>query len=587
MPPLRRPSETPSHSDYALSRKTSSESVSSIATARSSVSGMSNTTSGTSRSDRFVIRAPSYDSKSVPPLPPKRTEEQKQAYYGSAKDTARRSLKSTFSSPNIQAEQVGTTPPPARRPSAHPQPAMDLRRVSIAEEEPQQPVVPQQQREIAPPPPQRPKRSALEMGFGNKANQPSNGTPPNPGVRPSIEPPISNEPPPVPKDSRPDLAALQASKPKPNGSAASPTPGEAGSVSTSTCLICRDFSAADEHSARFPLHSIPYKDVGWLAKQLTAPFPSTTDKARAIFTWLHHNISYNTEAFFSGNVKPSTPQSTLESGLAVCEGYAGLFAALAMKAGLQAYVVSGHGKGFSHSEIKAGDPMPAYKAGHAWNAVKLDDSLGCGPGQWKLIDACWGAGHLSGPNHLYEQHFSPERFTQSNDDFGLDHYPGDVARQFRNDGRQLSWEEYVLGDKKGCAAVVHNGFMASEGISGRSIQPTANTIAVRQLPGPTMRFAFQKLCPHWDPHRNGKGDHYLYALRVGERGTAVPFQTNGDVWWCDMPVREFGDPGSEVVMFAITKFRGEDGRGLMAREFEKLYKMGGMTWQPVAKWAVV
>lgn len=135
--------------------------------------------------------------------------------------------------------------------------------------------------------------------------------------------------------SRPNLSELQRSKPK----AAAP------GVQPGVCLKCRDFSGPDNHAARFPRQSIPSTDVTWLAHQLCDPFPSATDKARAIFTWLHHNIDYNTEAFFSGNIRSSTPNSTIASGLAVCEGYAALFTALATPAGLESVVVGGHGKG--------------------------------------------------------------------------------------------------------------------------------------------------------------------------------------------------------------------------------------------------
>jgi transglutaminase/protease-like cytokinesis protein 3 len=69
------------------------------------------------------------------------------------------------------------------------------------------------------------------------------------------------------------------------------------------------------------------------------------DKGRALFTWLHLNIDYDTNAFFNDNVRGSTPQSTLQSGLAVCEGYAGLFHAMARGAGIESLVVGGHGKG--------------------------------------------------------------------------------------------------------------------------------------------------------------------------------------------------------------------------------------------------
>lgn len=187
------------------------------------------------------------------------------------------------------------------------------------------------------------------------------------------------QPPPVPKASRPDLSAIQATKPKLNGhSRSAPIP------TSSVCMVCRDFSAPDYHSTLFPRQQVTSLQL--LAQQLTAPFPSLTDKARAIFTWLHHNVDYNVRDFFGGCVKGSTPQSTCHTGLAVCEGYAALFTNLATYAGLESIVISGHGKGFGYEPLPAGAPLPPFKAGHAWNAVKIDN------GEWKLIDACWGAG---------------------------------------------------------------------------------------------------------------------------------------------------------------------------------------------------
>src|SRR5436190_1323988 len=87
------------------------------------------------------------------------------------------------------------------------------------------------------------------------------------------------------------------------------------------CIKCRDFTHADAHAALFPRQHIT--SLPDLAHALTSPFPSETDKARAIFTWLHHNVAYDTTMFFSGHLKPSTAESTLQSGLAVCDGYAG------------------------------------------------------------------------------------------------------------------------------------------------------------------------------------------------------------------------------------------------------------------------
>jgi len=260
-----------------------------------------------------------------------------------------------------------------------------------------------------------------------------------------------------------------------------------------------------------------------------------------------------------------------------------------MKAGLEAYVVSGHGKGYGYSKLKAGEPLPAYNAGHAWNAVKLDDSLGCGPGQWKLIDACWGAGHL-GAGNLYEQKFSPWRFTQSNDDFGLDHYPGDVTKQFRNDGRQVTWEEYITGNKNGCGAQFFSGYTSGEGIHEPSFRPAFSPIVLAQQ-GPTVRFSFQKVCPHWTPEKNGKGAHYLYTLAIdAQEGDNEknhrPFETNGEVWWCDVPVRDLGRAGQEVKVLAVTEYKGRDGRGVTIGEYREGMGRTMLMWAFVAKWVI-
>jgi transglutaminase/protease-like cytokinesis protein 3 len=110
--------------------------------------------------------------------------------------------------------------------------------------------------------------------------------------------------------------------------------------------MCRDFTAADEHAQRFPKESIPYLDPAWLGRELTQPFDSLTDKARAIFTWLHYNIDYDVVSFADlSKARSQAPEDCLRSGLSVCAGYAALFEAMAIAGGLEAMVVCGHGKG--------------------------------------------------------------------------------------------------------------------------------------------------------------------------------------------------------------------------------------------------
>lgn len=415
------------------------------------------------------------------------------------------------------------------------------------------------------------------MGFGGTTNtspaQTAGSRPAQPGPRPVPVNTHSDTAPPIPLSSRPDLAALQASKPRAQGDTAT----KHATQDASCCLECRDFSAPDNHAARFPRESLPSQDLGWLSQQLTAQFPSATDKARALFTWLHHNIAYDTVAFFGNNVKPSTPNSTLATGLAVCEGYAGLFAALAVKSGLEAVVVGGNGKGFGYRPHVPGEPIPPYNAGHAWNAVKIDG------GEWKLIDPCWGAGSVCDKRaEAYQKRFAPEHFNKSNDMFGLSHYPENPAQQYRNDGRVMSWEEFITGNKDGTQAMMFSGYLADEGVSQYSMKPVANPIVLAEQ-GPTIRFRFQAVCPHYDRVQRAKGGFYLYVLHLDgvedKLQNDIPFKKGDGVWWCDVPTRYLGRPGSSVWIYTVTDFCGKSGRGLSADLYMSKRRGGSYSYQ--------
>jgi transglutaminase-like putative cysteine protease len=524
---------------------------------------MSNGTSMTSRSERYAVRAPEFNPSALPALPPKRTKEEVQAH--DQKYNAIRPGKSTSSSlPNMFRKTSTPNVPTRPQVQARPTPPLPARNgvrqdqpTSIEEEAQVEPP-----RRITAPPP---RKSALTMGFGNTA-QPK---------KPSTDHPTEGTPPPIPTSSRPDLAALQASKPT-----AATTASTQHAASGGSCLKCRDFSGPDNHAARFPRESIPSHDVGWLAHQLTSPFPNVTDKARAIFTWLHHNVAYDVVALRNNAVKPSTPQSTLGSGLAVCEGYAGLFAALAVKAGLEAIVVSGASKGGSYQQQKAHDPIPPFKSDHAWNASRFDD------GQWHLLDPCWGAGTVN-DGEPYKKGFNPRRFTESNIDFGRSHFPTDNSKQYREDGTLLSWEAFSRGYQTGTEATVYPGASGDEGLAPPSFAPLTNPI-VRAHQGPTTRFMFQKVCPHWDPVRCGRGQYYLYVLHLkGLDGTDrnhIPFEQGDGVWWCDVPT---ADLGAGANIYSVTTFDGRDGRGLTLQEYKQKKGRVGMMFGGVAAWDVV
>lgn len=317
-----------------------------------------------------------------------------------------------------------------------------------------------------------------------------------------------------------------------------------------------------------------------------------------IFTWLHHNIAYDTYSFFNDCVKPSTPASTVASGLAVCEGYAGLFAALATKAGLEAIVISGHGKGYGHSELGPGAPIPPFSTGHAWNAVKIDG------GRWKLIDACWGAGHVNGKNQPYQQVFSPTQFTMSNEEFGLKHFPQNKEHFFRDDGRpSISWEEYMRtnpDNPTGAAPIMIYSDADKYSIGRRTLYPTNGKLAVYTTPSP-VHFRFGLLCEHWTLAHHSRQKPALFHLMIkgidGRKEDRLTFNHvpgsgpggGGEFWYVDVPeARMLGAPGQKVQLAVLTRFGDRtDCRGVTIQEYQAQVNRVAMGWAYIAEWELV
>ncbi|PGG97667.1 hypothetical protein AJ79_09126 [Helicocarpus griseus UAMH5409] len=399
-------------------------------------------------------------------------------------------------------------------------------------------------------------------------------------------------PPPVPLGSRPDLSKIQATKPR------MPASPPATTSSTTVCMECRDFSGPDNHAARFPRQSLPTTDLSWLANQLTAPFPSHTDKARAIFTWLHHNIGYNVDAFFNNNIKSSTPESTVSSGVAVCDGYASLFERLATLAGLEARKITGHGKGYGYEHLTPGSPLPPFEGNHAWNAVRIDN------GHWKLIDACWGAGDVQGKGLPYTKNFKPRDFTMPNDEFGIKHFPTNPRDFYRDDGRpSISWEEYILINPSMPDGVeppiIYTGVTNQHAIGEKSLQPRSKKVSICQ-PGP-LRFQFGLICEHWTLARSNIQTPYLFILSAngvdGRNNEYIPFHYvrgsgpggGGDLWYADVPdPRILGAPGQKLHIYYVRSFGNmQDTRGLGWEEFLRGVGRVAMGFGGIAEWELV
>ncbi len=273
-----------------------------------------------------------------------------------------------------------------------------------------------------------------------------------------------------------------------------------------------------------------------------------------------------------------TAEDTIFSGKAVCAGYANVYEEIAIEAGLGCVWVCGHGKGFGYRGVKPGAPAPPPNpTGHAWNAVQIDG------GEWKLIDACWGAGHVN--SQEYNKSFNPSMFVMSNEDFGLKHFPENSDHFYRRDRSIPTWEDYFLGPEKGEMATWYGGGR-EDGLSEATFQPRGKYISVNSED--IVRFQVSRVCEHWDPIKHGSGPIRLLMVKIngrdGRKDDYVPLDSDGYWSWADIPARDLGAPGQTVSLYALDTFEGKSARGVKKELFMRKKGRVAMSWVGVGMW---
>lgn len=107
--------------------------------------------------------------------------------------------------------------------------------------------------------------------------------------------------------------------------------------------------------------------------------------------WIAHNIDYDVGKFLQGCTEYTDVFATLETGLAMCQGYAELLCDFCDWVDIKCVVIHGYVKGFGYTRGYLDTPN------HLWNAVKVD-------GQWELFDVSWASGYLepsfNGPSYV-------------------------------------------------------------------------------------------------------------------------------------------------------------------------------------------
>ncbi|MBC9934558.1 transglutaminase domain-containing protein [Chitinophaga qingshengii] len=151
-----------------------------------------------------------------------------------------------------------------------------------------------------------------------------------------------------------------------------------------------------------------------MAAWLVAHCENKTAILRALYAWMPTHINYDVVNTFQPGYYKDTADAinkTLQTRVAVCEGYASLYMDVARRAGIPAVLVSGY-------PLINGRPD---NASHAWVAVQLDN-------EWKMIDPTWGAGSVS--NNKYTPRLTWRHFLAEPHEYLKTHVPFDPLFQF-------------------------------------------------------------------------------------------------------------------------------------------------------------
>ena len=126
----------------------------------------------------------------------------------------------------------------------------------------------------------------------------------------------------------------------------------------------------------YPSSVVQADDFGIMNKatDLTYGLTNVTDKVKAIHDWIVLNHFYDMDSFGTLNRKRQDAVAVMEYGMAVCEGYANLAAALIRNCGIEVkYISSG-------------------SMNHGWNHVNVGTAYNP---DWRLLDCTWDDPNVS------------------------------------------------------------------------------------------------------------------------------------------------------------------------------------------------
>ncbi|HRN56381.1 MAG TPA: transglutaminase domain-containing protein [Agriterribacter sp.] len=149
---------------------------------------------------------------------------------------------------------------------------------------------------------------------------------------------------------------------------------------TATGQVWNSYTAFSRFSVAVP--DSTSRSAAALAAYIQNRYDAPKLQLQALYSWVTAHIRYDDDSsyYFNRGVDHEAKiAATLRRRRGVCENYAGLFADLASRIGLTAYVIYGYPIGVT----------TRGNTGHAWCAVNVDN-------EWWLFDPTWDAGQQDG-----------------------------------------------------------------------------------------------------------------------------------------------------------------------------------------------
>ena len=178
----------------------------------------------------------------------------------------------------------------------------------------------------------------------------------------------------------------------------------------------RDFTAVDAYVKGLgPLNGM---SMGTINNVVSNKFTDKIDKARAIYYWIAHNITYDVKAARNNSMMKNTPTEVLLSRKAVGIGFASLFQDMCSSADIRCLTVDGFVK---NNTSQIGEKETEIN--HSWAVVQLGES----PETWFYADPAWGSGYGDAEMKVFTPYYTDAYFFTEKETFNLQHFPDNEA----------------------------------------------------------------------------------------------------------------------------------------------------------------